>query len=585
MSLEPDCLARLKLRQAPFDTLTSEDFLYSDPLLESLVETAARAIGAPGAVVVLAGPDGSGRSVQLMRLLGALDGQYELIAFRSRPNIPFDAVDVTIRAHLRAGGFDNPNRSVADLLAEHAQARARLVLAIDDAHLLGGEGLVKLVRLRATVLEAGGQGLRLILVGDPSLNRGRLPLPDLLDDSQVVRLNLRPFNLEQAGAYLRHRLRVAGLEDPDSLLSKGDIAVLQGSAKGLPSVLNAQANAWLARRCKSLDGGGRSSLSGRSTTVSTAVSATPAAVSAEPPRITEVPPASDLLEAPLGSSEEFLDLEPDTYESSAHPPKEPQLSDFLVGGEVPTALAQSDFEQILQRVRQHQPWDATPEPKAATREEIKATAPKPATPYWNRPWFIPVILVIVLFAIATPVVWQLVIDSKPSASLLERSKPVSQAPVGRPEATESQQVAPEADSGPTASTETPPAPGVDEPEAMASEPAEVVDGGGPSAEPALESETPRDEWAEDLAWLMRQDPERFTIQLVAARDLQTARGVLDPSALEGVRYVQTRSYVIAVLGSFPSRTQAARELPGLPAPVRDNGPWIRTIGSIRDSLP
>ncbi|NVZ09142.1 sporulation protein [Allochromatium humboldtianum] len=600
MSLDPDCLARLKLRQAPFDTLTSEDFLYSDPLLESLVETAARAIGAPGAVVVLAGPDGSGRSVQLMRLLGALDGQYELIAFRSRPNIPFDAVDVTIRAHLRNGGFDNPNRSVADLLAERARSQARLVLAIDDAHLLGGEGLVKLVRLRATVLEAGGQGVRLILVGDPSLSRGRLPLPDLLDDSQVVRLNLRPFNLEQAGAYLRHRLRVAGLEDPDSLLSRGDIAVLQGSAKGLPAALNAQANAWLARRCKSLDGGLRTSLGGRSGTASAAAGVIPAPISAEPQRTPEPRPEPDPLDERLEASEEFLDLEPDTYEPSAPsappPPRDPQLSDFLVGGEVPTALAQSEFEQILQRVRQHQPWEtaAEPEPKAATREEIKATAPKLRTPYWNRPWFIPVILVFVLAAIAAPVVWQLVMDAKPSTSLLERSKPVSQAPVDRPEAPEpeSQPVAPETASAPAQPETTPeaaaegaPVAGVAEPDDGVSESPDVPSDARPPAEPAPGSEAPRDEWAEDLAWLMRQDPERFTIQLVAARDLQTARGVLDPQALEGVRYVQTRSYVIAVLGSFPSRTQAARELPGLPAPVRDNGPWIRTIGSIRDSLP
>ncbi|MTW20952.1 AAA family ATPase [Allochromatium palmeri] len=583
MSLDPDCLARLKLRQAPFDTATSEDFLYSDPLLESLSETAARALAAPGAVVVLAGPDGSGRSIQLMRLLGALDGQYELIAFRGRPNIPFDAVDVTIRAHLRAGGFDNPNRSVADLLAERTRSRAQLILAIDDAHLLGGEGLVKLVRLRATVLEAGGQGLRLILVGDPSLSRGRLPLPDLLDDSQVVRLNLRPFNLEQAGAYLRHRLRVAGLEDPDSLLSRGDIAVLQGSAKGLPTALNAQANAWLARRCKSLDGGLKSSLGGRA-----AGSSLPPVVSPEPVHATasQVESLPDLEEESFAPSEEFLDLEPDTYEPSGLPPKEPQLSDFLVGEEVPTALAQSEFEQILQRVRQHQPWEATtPEPKAASREEIKATAPKPTLPYWNRPWFIPVVLVVVLLAIAAPVVWQLMIDAKPSASLERTTSP----PVSRTAESESPPVAPDVDPASTPSesvavAEVPPSPDVDEPPNTPDEERPSANA-VPQPEAEAEAEAPKDVWSEDYEWLMRQDRERFTIQLVAARDLQTARSVLDPHDLEGLHYLQTRSYVIAVLGSFPSRTQAARELPGLPGPVRDNGPWIRTIGSIRESLP
>ncbi|QGU32598.1 AAA family ATPase [Thermochromatium tepidum] len=601
MSLDSDCLARLKLRQAPFDTLASEDFLYSDPLLESLVETAARAIGAPGAVVVLAGPDGSGRSVQLMRLLGVLEGSYELIAFRSRPNIPFDAVDVTIRAHLRRGGFDNPNRPVAELLAERARAQARLVLAIDDAHLLGREGLVKLVRLRATVLEAGGQGMRLILVGDPSLSRERLPLPDLLDDAQVVRLNLRPFNLEQAGAYLRHRLRVAGLEDPDSLLTRGDIAVLQGSAKGLPAALNAQANAWLARRCKSLEGGDlRNSLGGRSTTAK-AAGTIQSQVGAEARRPPEPFTEPDLLAERLELSEEFLELKPDTSVPSASsapapsPPREPQLSDFLIGGEVPTALAQSEFEQILQRVRQHQPWDpSVPEPKAATREQIKAAAPKPKTPYWNRPWFIPLILVFVLLAIAAPVLWQLMIDSKPSTSLRERSKPIAQAASERHDAAqeaakpESQSLAPEpaqAEATPVSDSTSAAVADASEPDDGASKSQATPNEGIATSETSLASEASPDVWAEDLAWLMRQDPERFTIQLVAARDLQTARRVLDPQALEGVHYIQTRSYVIAVLGSFPNRTQAARELPRLPASVRNNGPWIRTIGSIRDSLP
>ena len=598
MSLDSDCLARLKLRHAPFDTLTSEDFLYSDPLLESLIETAARALKASGAVVVLAGPDGSGRSIQLMRLLGVLDGEYELIAFRGRPNIPFDAVDVTIRAHLQRTDLDEAPRPIAELLAERTQAQARLVLAIDDAHLLGSDGLVKLVRLRATVLERGGQGLRLILVGDPTLSRGRLPLPDLLDDSQVVRLNLRPFNLEQAGAYLRHRLRVAGLDDPDSLLSKGDIAVLQGSAKGLPAALNAQANAWLARRCKSLDNGLKSALSARLTAavVTTAAATHPAAATdADATRSTAPESPFELAE----SDESFQDVAADTYTPAATaPPKEPYLSDFLVNGNVPTALAQNEFEQILQRVRQHQPWEGTPEPKAASREEIQASAPPTPVQYWNRPWFIPAIVGLVLAAVAVPVIWQLVRDTQPAISLDAPDAPDVPAPPETAPSTPPEPITAPLTPPPTpldaaaaagGLTDAPPltaaAPPLTAPITPLTEPPPVAE------LPAAETVTPPDPAVsasalnDDLDWLQRQNPDRFTIQLVAARDLATARTVLEPQALEGVRYIQTRSYVIAILGSFPSRTQAARELPALPAPVRDNGPWIRTIGSIRDSLP
>ncbi|QIK36981.1 sporulation protein [Caldichromatium japonicum] len=563
MSLDPDCLARFKLRQHPFAGLPHEGFLYSDPLLESLIETAARALAEQGALVILAGPDGAGRSVQLMRLLGALEGQYELIAFRSRPNIPFDAVDVTIRTHLRALGLDRPTRPLAELLGERAQG-TRLILAIDDAHLLGSDGLIKLIRLRAAVLESGGQGLRLILVGDPALARHPLPLPDLLEDAQVVRLNLRPFNLEQAGAYLRHRLRAAGLDDPDALLSRGDIAVLQGSAKGLPAALNAQATAWLARRCRSLETGLKAVLGGR----------TAAAVSpSDPPP----PPSTNLPDEVVELPQAALELKPDVYEPATRPSREPQLSDFLRNEEAPSAVAQSEFEEILRRVRQHQPWDTPPEPKAASREEIRAVTakPKPPMPYWSRPWFIPLILVMVLLAIAAPVFWQLARDTRRSVSLERPAQPAKPVVVAKLQ-----------------SESNPAAPAPSEPQAaLASEspqPPPVLPQAG--TEPAVDMPAsaplaPADDLAEDLAWLTRQDPERFTIQLVAARDLATARRVLEPHGLEGVHYIQTRSYIIAVLGSFPSRAQAARELPALPAGVRDNGPWIRTIGSIRDNLP
>ncbi|MBK1718499.1 AAA family ATPase [Thiocystis violacea] len=586
MPLDPDCLVRLKLRQEPFDAVPSEDFLYSDPLLESLIETAARALAASGAIVILAGADGSGRSIQLMRLLGALNGRYELIAFRGRPNIPFDAVDVTIRAHLRAGGFDNPNQSVTDLLVERARARAKLVLAIDDAHFLGSDSILQLLRMRSAILEAGGQGLRLVLVGDQTLNRGRLPLPDPSDDNQVVRLNLRPFNLEQSGAYLRHRLRVAGLDDPDALLTSGDIAVLQTSSKGIPAVLNLQANAWLTRRCKSTGGFNRT-LTGK--LVAPAVK-TGAGVSRPAAPVAEPPPLDD--EPGYEPPEGILDLEADTYQPSGYAPADPQLSDFLVAdGERSEA---ADFDRILQRVREHQQGQGVePESKAATRTEIQSNAPK--APYWSRPWFIPVLLGVVLIATLMPVAFRFIGQSEtpprlapalpeptpaiPLETSPEAPLPIEQTPVPSGSESVENAMVEEADGAP-ASAATPD-------EGTGQEvPAEVdgevsADPVTPVAPTAPESTT---DLKEDLDWLMRQDPERFTLQLVAARDLATARTFIEPHGLEGIHYIQTRRYVIAVFGSFPSRAQATRVLPDLPNAVRENGPWIRTIGSIRETL-
>lgn len=601
MPLDRDCLTRLKLRQDPFDAIPSEEFLYSDPLLESLIETAARALTPPGAIVILAGADGSGRSIQLMRLLGILGDSYELIAFRGRPNIPFDAVDVTIRNHLRAGGLENPHRSLSDLLAERAKAGAKLVLAIDDAHLLGAESIRLLLRMRAEILEVAGRGLRLILVGDPSLSRGRLPLPDLVEESQVMRLNLRPFNLEQAGAYLRHRLRVAGVEDPDSLLMAGDIAVLQTSSKGIPAALNTQATAWLARRCRSV-GGFRQAAPAK---IDDLVGPSGAVVTRPRPPIASPPP--DLGQSDFEPPEGILELEADTYESSGDQrPLDPQLAEFLVGeGE---RSDPDDFEQILRHVRQHQRrQDAQSSPGPA---DAASAEPRPGVskvPYWNRRWFIPAILGVVLVSSIAPVAIQLLggsarspqpptlpketVASPPSRESTTSAGPESQPPPAPvPSEVKAVDAAPPTPANAALATASPAKPATSgTPVAQADQKPEVASDKAPTPasepEPAPQPPAATSDPAQDLVWLMNEDPAHFTIQLVAARDLATSQAFLASSALSGVRYIRTRAHVIALFGSFADRAQATRALPGLSKALRENGPWIRTIGSIRDSLP
>lgn len=582
MSLEPDCLARLKLRQQPFDGVPSEEFLYSDPLLESLIETAVRALMAPGAIVLLAGVLGSGRSIQLMRLLGALDDGFELIAFRGRSNIAFDAIDATIRNHLHAGGFDDPQRSLTELLGARARAGAAVVLAIDDAHLIGGESIRHLLRIRTEILESGGQGLRLVLVGDQSFSRASLPLPDPLDDAQVVRLNLRPFNLEQAGAYLRHRLRIAGIDDPDAFLTSGDIAVLQANSKGLPDALDKNANAWLTRRCRSVGGS-------TPHTIRSAGSETGAARFSAPPDAQ----LRALVDAGVEMPEGILELESETNDDppARAQPLDPELSRFLVGEDA--KHDSEDFEQILARVRQHQ-LSQTP---ASQSETARPVAPATVRiPDWNRRWLIPLILAMVVLSIVVPVGFQLI--SQPSggspdllvqAPSIPSATPTPVIDLQRDDLAQMPQAQPDAQSAITAAqTQT-------TKDQSSVEPTSVQNANTPSSgETQPESATAQEDakpperrspMQEDLDWLARQDAGRFTVQLVAARDLATAKAFLAQHDLSGIHYIQTRSYVIALLGSFPSRALASAIVPELPQAVRENGPWTRTIGSIRDSLP
>lgn len=248
MSLHPECLAEFKLNKPPFDSLPSEDFVYSDPELESLVESAAASLAAPNTILTLTGDSGSGRSLQLMRLLGLLPAETELIAFRARPNTTFEAVDFTIRTYLRKRSLDDLNQPLTGLLATLVRSGFDPVIAIDDAHQLGTDIIDLLLRMRTEIMNFTGHGLRLVLVGDSGPLRRRLRL-EAHDEKSLVRVQIRPFSLRQTGAYLQHRLRAAGMADSSGLITDTVVSDLHAESGGLPEPLNQRANEWLEKVC------------------------------------------------------------------------------------------------------------------------------------------------------------------------------------------------------------------------------------------------------------------------------------------------------------------------------------------------
>lgn len=100
----------------------------------------------------MTGENGSGRSLQLMRLLAMLPEPFELIAFRARINTQFESVDNTIRNYLRSHNADDPDRPLTELLAERVAVGRDPVIAMDDAHLVGTDIVNNLMRMRSEVL-------------------------------------------------------------------------------------------------------------------------------------------------------------------------------------------------------------------------------------------------------------------------------------------------------------------------------------------------------------------------------------------------------------------------------------------------
>lgn len=123
------------------------------------------------------------------------------------------------------------------LVANHRRGRKSIVL-IDEAQLLKVSTLEQ-VRL-LTNLETNTQKLlQIILVGQPELN-DLLAKPALRQLSQRItaRYHLRPLSEKEVAAYIKHRLKIAGMPAGRQPFPASIIRKIHQTSRGIPRIIN-----------------------------------------------------------------------------------------------------------------------------------------------------------------------------------------------------------------------------------------------------------------------------------------------------------------------------------------------------------
>ena len=129
------------------------------------------------------------------------------------------------------------------LAAETAERHRRVVLICDEAHLLQPDQLEELRLLTNSEMDSASPFAG-ILAGQPTLNRQlRMGMFAALDQRIATRFTIKPMDLAESAAYLRHHLTLAGRDDP--LFADDATARLHRVANGLPRALNNAAAAAL----------------------------------------------------------------------------------------------------------------------------------------------------------------------------------------------------------------------------------------------------------------------------------------------------------------------------------------------------
>ena len=233
-------LELFRLKELPFRLSPDPQFLYLSKHHARAKAYMESTIWFTDGFVVITGEIGSGKTTLIETFLRDLDRDVVVAQINQTQISPAGF----LQGVLAQFGFSPWKMSKAELLAtltnfliEQYAAGRKVVLVIDEAQNLSHRVLEE-VRLLSGVETTKDKTLRIILAGQPELNE-TLNSPELVQLAQRVRLrfHLTPLAKEDIGAYVEHRLRVAGSEGR-RIFSDAAIALLQRYTGGVPRLIN-----------------------------------------------------------------------------------------------------------------------------------------------------------------------------------------------------------------------------------------------------------------------------------------------------------------------------------------------------------
>jgi general secretion pathway protein A len=237
----PIYLAAFGLAEAPFSTTPDQRFLYLSDRHRDALAHLLYGVAERGGFVQLTGEVGTGKTTLCRYLLEHLPGHVD-VALILNPMMSRLELLATICDELRIA-YPEGTTSVkalvdalyAYLLDAHARGR-RTVVIVDEAQHLSAEVLEQLRLL--TNLETGkAKLLQIILIGQPELIElmGRTDLRQVAQ-RVAARYHLAPLTERETGAYVAHRLAMAGRST--MVFDEAALRAVHQASGGVPRLIN-----------------------------------------------------------------------------------------------------------------------------------------------------------------------------------------------------------------------------------------------------------------------------------------------------------------------------------------------------------
>jgi DamX protein len=544
----------LSLCCAPFENRFDPKFFYATTALTQHLEllTHLSQFGEP--VVVVSGPRGSGKTTLLDRFVAQAGEQWDLCLLNGGAIDPFP-----VRL-ARALEVEDSAEELAVVTAWAAQADASqlLLLAIDDAERLDHQACRRLLRLLA---QPHGDRVKILLFGNQDIEQRITQALEVQGDGRgIQRLEVPRLSPEETASYLMYRLAAAGYNG-ESPFTTTEVRGMCKAADGRPAAINRLADDALREhqlRASSRQpratpvrrkGQGRLWASVLLGVMAVGVYvawqrlSTPLDLTRDLPELARL---SEDSEIPLILPPAAEDVRP-AAPSAAPPPWLKKTTVASLGAHEPSVPGGGASR----------PTPVSTEPD--TEDPARAVTGEPAQPEpWRTgPW---------LSGVQAP---------SPAPPT-----PGSAEPDGKDPAV--QAAASAGSRAPASGAEIATA----RPESHAVPPELAAAPGAPSQPPATEqANAPHRE-----QWLLEQPADLYSLQLLGSRNQKSVVRFIEEHNLDPSKtaYYQgsfkDSEWFVLLYGLYPSREAAIEASQALPAALRKNKPWPRSLESVHSAI-
>jgi len=227
------------LNKKPFEMRPDISFLWFGERQRRIMSAVQSGVLAGNGLHLVTGDAGVGKSALLQMLVGGLDKSvhYAVIDNPGSDTLFF------FNAIAMGFGFEKEITSkvqflieFSDFLRKSDDAGSKVVLAIDNAQRLGQEMLEE-IRMLSNIEKESGKLLNILLVGRSKFTAIlSQPRNKIIRQRLTFRADMKPFNLQETGEYILHRLKAAGTEK--NIFTPAAVQLIHKYSGGIPGRIN-----------------------------------------------------------------------------------------------------------------------------------------------------------------------------------------------------------------------------------------------------------------------------------------------------------------------------------------------------------